>query len=108
MKKKHLFILFFLLCAGVIAQEVTTIAATILDEETKKPLAFVNIGFAEKGIGTDIVYPYPLHLQPCFADRGYGVGSLPESEKLAKHCLSLPIVPELTDVPPITFFKRRS
>ena len=52
MKKKHLFILFFLLCAGVIAQEVTTIAATILDEETKKPLAFVNIGFAEKGIGT--------------------------------------------------------
>lgn len=52
---------------------------------------------AEKGIGTDIVYPYPLHLQPCFADRGYGVGSLPESEKLAKHCLSLPIVPELTD-----------
>lgn len=52
---------------------------------------------AEKGIGTDVVYPYPLHLQPCFADRGYGPGSFPESEKLATHCLSLPIVPELTD-----------
>lgn len=52
---------------------------------------------ADKGVGSDIVYPYPLHLQPCFNYLGYKEGDFPVSEELAKTCLSLPIVPELTD-----------
>ena len=51
---------------------------------------------SDHGIGSNVYYPLPLHLQPCFAELGGRPGALPVSERLASEVISLPMHPTLT------------
>jgi len=52
---------------------------------------------SQKGIGTQIHYPIPCHLQEAYRSLGFGKGTCPVAEEYAGEILSLPIYPELTD-----------
>ena len=50
----------------------------------------------DNGIGTGLHYPIPLHLQKAYANKGFGEGMFPVTEKVATEILSLPMFPNLT------------
>jgi hypothetical protein len=65
----------------------------------------VQAALAERGIGTGVHYPIPVHLQPACVDLGYRRGDLPVTEQLADEILSLPMYPD-TFMPPLSDLKK--
>ena len=51
----------------------------------------------DHGVGSEVYYPLPLHLQNCYRDLAYQKGAFPQSEQAAEEVLSIPIYAELTD-----------
>lgn len=51
----------------------------------------------EKGVGTEVYYPLPMHMQNCYRDLGHRKGSFPLSERAAEEVMSIPIYAELTE-----------
>ncbi len=64
----------------------------VLDKQRSNVQKFLK----EKGIGSMVYYPIPLHLQQVHSNLNYPLGSLPISEQLSDEVLSLPMFPELT------------
>lgn len=62
-------------------------------EEPDDLIAYMN----EKGMECNKHYPVPCHLQNAYKQLGYQEGDCPNAEYLAKHCVTFPLFPEMTD-----------
>lgn len=56
----------------------------------------LRAALAEHGVGTEVYYPRPFHLQECFASQGYAAGAFPVAERACDDVLALPVYPSLT------------
>ena len=57
----------------------------------------LRVALKDAGIGSDVHWPEPPHLQPAFEHLGYGRGSLPVTERLCDEVVTIPMFPELKD-----------
>jgi dTDP-4-amino-4,6-dideoxygalactose transaminase len=64
----------------------------VIEVENRDQLASA---LAADGIGTEVFYPVPLHLQPCFAELGHRPGDFPHAEAACRHTIALPLYPDL-------------
>jgi dTDP-4-amino-4,6-dideoxygalactose transaminase len=76
-------------CWSIYNQYTIRITGASRDEVTE--------GLGERGIGHEVYYPLPLHLQECYSHLGGKAGDFPHAEQAAREVVSIPVYPELRE-----------